>query len=178
MLRSLPWIENVWGRALDVLAVLAVALVVWKLFVAPRDLDPSRAHPAPHAVYQRLDGGTFAVTSARGRVVFLDFFASWCEPCRIEEPEIVRWSNAHPQAIVVPVDVGEPRVAAATFARRFGLGNVALDPQTSAQALFGVRGFPTIVVIDPSGRIRATWEGLNPAIGLALTNAAKTLSRN
>jgi len=47
----------------------------------------------------------------------------------------------------------------------------ALDPSGSARPLFAVEGFPTIVVIDRNGFIRAKWEGLNPAIGLAMSNA-------
>jgi thiol-disulfide isomerase/thioredoxin len=145
------------------------------VLVAPRNLDPSRAYPAPHADYERLDGSTFRVTDARGRVLFLDFFASWCEPCKIELPLIERWAKANPNALVVPVDVGEPRAVAKAFARTYGLHGVALDPHQDAEAFFAVRGFPTVVVVDPSGRIRATWAGLNPAIGLAMTNALQTL---
>ena len=52
---------------------------------------------------------------------------------------------------------------------------VALDPRASGRALFAVEGFPTIVVIDPEGYIRAKWEGLNPAIAPAMSNALKTL---
>lgn len=108
-------------------------------------------------------------------MVFLDFYASWCEPCKIELPLVEAWWRRHRDAIVVPVDVGESRSIAAAFAHRHSLSNVALDPQSTAQTLFGVQGFPTIVVIDASGHIRAKWEGLNPAIGLALSNAEKKL---
>jgi cytochrome c biogenesis protein CcmG, thiol:disulfide interchange protein DsbE len=115
------------------------------------------------------------LANQRGHVVFLDFYATWCEPCKIELPLVERWSRAHPTAVVVPVDVGESRSVAADFAARYSLENVALDPHSSAQALFGVEGLPSIVVIDSSGHVRARWEGLNPAIGLAMTNAEKDL---
>ena len=78
-------------------------------------------------------------------------------------------------AIVMPIDVGERRSVAAEFARRYSLGNVALDPRSTARALFGVQGFPTMVVVDSTGHIRAKWEGLNPAIDFALTNAESAL---
>jgi thiol-disulfide isomerase/thioredoxin len=180
--RSLPSTERLRKtlvpRLWDALALAAIAFTLWKVFVAPRDLDLAHAQPAPHAAYKKLDGGTFRVTGARGRVLFLDFFASWCEPCKIEAPLVEKWARANPNAIVVPVDVGEPRVAAAEFARRYSLNNVALDPHSTAQAYFALEGFPTIVAIDPQGRIRGKWAGLNLAIGLAMSNAQKTLTVN
>lgn len=148
---------------------------MWKIFIAPRAFESPKAHPAPAAVYQRLDGGTFRLADQRGRVVFLDFYASWCEPCKLELRLVEGWSRVHPAATVVAVDVGESRSVAAGFAQRYRLRNVALDPQGSARAFFSVEGFPTIVVVDGSGYIRAKWEGLNPAIALALNNAEKSL---
>ena len=127
------------------------------------------------AVYSRLDGGTFSITGARGRPLFLDFFASWCVPCKIEMPLVERWARAHPDVRVVAVDVGEPRAAALAFARRYQLENVVLDPASTARPYFGVEGFPTIVVVDAGGYIRAKWEGLNLAIELAMTNARRKL---
>jgi thiol-disulfide isomerase/thioredoxin len=167
----------VWNKVWDALAALVIAFAIWKILVAPRLLSAPGSHPAPHAVYARLDGAPFKVADERGHTVFLEFFASWCEPCKIELPLVEAWRRGHPGAVVVPVDVGEPRAAAAAFARRYSLADVALDPQDSAPALFGVQGFPTIVAIDASGKVRAKWEGLNPAIGLALSNAEGRLAR-
>jgi thiol-disulfide isomerase/thioredoxin len=169
--------SSAWNRIFDALAIAAIVFAIWKIFIAPRSFSVPGAHPAPHAVYDFLDGGVFRVAGQRGRVVFLDFYATWCEPCKIELPLVERWHRSHPKAVVVPVDVAEPRDVVAEFARRYSLQNVALDPHTTATAYFGVQGFPTVVVIDPSGYIRAKWEGLNPAIGLALSNALVTLTR-
>ncbi len=153
----------------------AIAFAAWKIFFAPRVFNAPGAHPAPHAAFARLDGGTFRVADQRGRLVFLDFYATWCEPCKIELPLVESWSRKHPDALVVPIDVGEPGSVAGPFAQRYRLANVALDPQSSSRALFGVEGFPTIVVVDATGHVRAKWEGLNPAIALAMTNAAQQL---
>jgi thiol-disulfide isomerase/thioredoxin len=161
----------------DLLAALVIVFVIWKIFVAPRSFEAAGTHPAPAAIYQRLDGDAFRVADARGRVLFLDFYATWCEPCKLELPLVEAWSRAHPEAAVVPVDVGEVRSIAVTFARRYRLQSVALDPKGSARPLFAVQGFPTIVVIDRNGFIRAKWEGLNPAIGLAMNHALSSFER-
>jgi thiol-disulfide isomerase/thioredoxin len=163
-------------RAWDVLAVVAIGFVLWKVFIAPRSFNAPGSSPAPHAVFERLDGGEFRVAEQRGRTLFLDFYASWCGPCRVELPLVEAWARANPKVSVVPVDVGEPRAVALRFARSNNLSNVALDPGANARGIFAIAGFPTLVVVDPSGDIRARWEGLNPAIGMAMSNAVKQLS--
>ncbi len=88
---------------------------------------------------------------------------------------VERYARAHPEVEVVPVDVGEPQAVAARYAEKMHLGNVALDPTRSAQGYFAVQGFPTIVVVDTQGKIRASWTGFNPAIELAMSHAEKRL---
>ncbi len=165
------------ARLWDVAAALVLGFAIWKIFIAPRSFGAaSTAAPAPHAVFTRLDGSQFRVAGARGRLLFLDFYASWCVPCKVQMPLVTAWAKAHPGALVVPVDVAEPRAAVAAFAGTHGLGDVAMDPHGDSQGIFGIDGFPTVVVVDPQGRIRAKWQGLNPAISLAMTNAEKTLA--
>jgi thiol-disulfide isomerase/thioredoxin len=158
-----------------VLALCVVAFVAWKILLAPRALD-AKPYPAPRIAYPKLDGGTFRISDERGRVVFLDFYASWCEPCNLETPLIERYARTNPQSSVVPIDVGEPPSVAAHYAQRFKLKGVVLDPGSLSNGFFQIEGYPTIVVIDPQGRIRATWSGFNPAIELAMSNAQKRLS--
>jgi hypothetical protein len=55
------------------------------------------------------------------------------------------------------------------------LRNVALDGAALSQGYFQLDGFPTVVVVDPQGRIRATWAGFNPAVGANMANAVKAL---
>jgi thiol-disulfide isomerase/thioredoxin len=164
-----------WGRVFDALALCVVAFIGWKIFFAPRALNVANAYPAPHIAYPKLDGGTFHISDERGHVVFLDFYASWCEPCRLEAPLVQHYVHAHPNVVLVPIDVGEPAAVAAAYAQRMHLKDVVLDPTSGSQGFFQIEGFPTIVVIDPQGRIRATWSGFNPAIELAMAHAQKTL---
>lgn len=163
-------------RVFDIVAVLVVLYVAYRLVIAPRFLSTARAYPAPHVTYQTLSSKPFVLVQHRGRVVFLDFWASWCEPCKISLPLVEKYASAHPEVDVIPIDVGEPRTVVEAFANSHHLRHVAMDPKSLSQGFFQIQGFPTMVVIDPQGRIRATWPGLNPAIQLNMDHARKTLS--
>jgi peptide/nickel transport system substrate-binding protein len=151
-------------RVLDVLAVAIVAYAVYRFIVLPRTLPSFPARPAPSVRLAAMGGGEFSLTRLRGRVVFLDFWASWCEPCREAMPLVERFAAAHPQAVVVAVDAGEDPRLVRSYAQAHGLRNVVFDPQMKAADAFGVEGFPTMIVVDPRGIERAKWSGFNPAI--------------
>jgi thiol-disulfide isomerase/thioredoxin len=160
----------------DALAIALVVFIAYRLILAPRSLPESAAYPAPAVHFQALSGAPFALEKQRGHVVFLEFYASWCAPCRVSLPLVESFARSHPHVRVIPVDVGEPRELAAAFARQNALANVVIDPRALSRGFFQLEGFPTMVVIDARGRIRATWEGLNPAIQLNMAHAAKTLA--
>jgi thiol-disulfide isomerase/thioredoxin len=162
-------------RVFDIAAVLLVLFIAYRLVIAPRNFS-ARAYPAPHITYQTLSGKPFVLTEHRGRVVFLDFWATWCEPCKVSLPMVEKYARAHPEVDVIPVDVGEPRAVVEAFVKTHDMQHVAMDPKSLSQGFFQIQGFPTMVVIDPQGRIRATWPGLNPAIQLNMDHARQTLS--
>ncbi len=159
----------------DALALLVVAFVAWKLLIAPRWLQSGSVQPAPRITLSSLSGPPFKLAAHRGHVVFLDFFASWCEPCKLSLPLVERFARSHPQVDVIPIDVGEAPAVAAEFAKAYHLHGVALDPQRIAYSWFSVEGFPPLVVIDARGNIRATWAGLNPAVQINMAHAAASL---
>jgi len=162
-------------RALDFLAVFAIALVLFRFFVAPRFFTPVGARALP-IVLPMVGGGIFRLEDHRGRLVFLEFSASWCQACKAELPLVERYARAHPDVDVIVVDSGDPAPVAARFAREESLSAVAVDTDQRVQGAFDVFGFPTIVVIDPRGYIRSRWYGYNPAVESAMEHARTSLS--
>jgi peptide/nickel transport system substrate-binding protein len=151
------------ARGLDVLAALIVLFALFEFFVAPR-LAENRIVPAPPVSLATLGGGRFTVGRQRGRLTYLDFWATWCEPCQQSIPLIQRFARRHPEVDVVSVDVGEPPGVVGGFVRSHPMERVALDPDQTAASAFGIADFPTMVVIDPQGNQRAKWLGFNPEI--------------
>lgn len=164
-------------RLVDAAAVLVVLAAVVKLWVAPRLLAASPQR-LPPLVLPMLDGSTYRLAERRGRVVFLDFSTSWCEACKASLPLAERYARMHPDVDVVTVDSGETPAAAAAFARDRALNSrfLALDTDERVADAFEVEGYPTVVVIDPRGRMNARWFGYNPALESAMENARVTLT--
>ena len=98
----------------------------------------------------------------RGQVVVLNYWASWCEPCRQESPLLQRWhERLKPRGgTVVGVDVNDVTADAQEFIREFELTYPMLrDDDGESQAEFGVVAYPETVVIDRQGRITALRRG-------------------
>lgn len=109
---------------------------------------------APTLVLPDIDDKTFDLTSLRGRVVVVNFWATWCPPCRREFPSLGRLQKLFkPQDLtVVAVNVGEDAETVFSFA-----GNpdviVLLDRASKAMAGWRVGGLPATYVIDRHGRV-------------------------
>ena len=121
-------------------AIVIVAAVIVRFAVLPR--LPGAAMIAPSLTLASLDGPPFVVAAHRRQLVFVDFWATWCDPCRDSIPLVQRFRRAHPGVEVISVDVGEPPVLVKPFVARFGMRDVALDPDETAAHAFGVTGFP------------------------------------
>jgi len=165
------------ARSLDTLAVLVVLYAVFHFFIAPRFAPSAVELAAPPVELAVLDGGRFSLAAHHGRVVFLDFWASWCGPCQQSLPLVEHFAKTHPGVDVIAVDSGEAQSDAAGFAREHGLMNVALDPDKIATRAYGVDGLPTMIVIDPSGNQRAKWIGFNPAVEMEMAHASSALAK-
>ncbi len=161
------------ARIADIAAIVLIALAAWKFLIAPRFFAPAFVPvPVPPLTLALEDGGSFNLAKARGQVVFLDFWASWCEPCKMSIPLIEEYKTTHPQALVYSVDAGEAESIAAHFARSMKMRRVAFDPNMKAADAFGVAVFPTMIVIGRDGKEHAKWIGFNPLIEHEMARAA------
>lgn len=90
----------------------------------------------------------------RGKVVVLDFWASWCAQCRETVPQVVRLAAAFPDAVVLGVNEGDLPDDARSAAQAFGITYpIALDRDLTFFDRLGTTGLPTLVVVDRDGSI-------------------------
>jgi len=118
---------------------------------------PQIGHPAPDFTLTTLDGDTVSLGDLRGQVVLINFWATWCGPCRAEMPDIESVYNQYRDEgfVVLAVNDAEPEQIASAYVDELGLTfPVVMDPAREAQRLYQVRAFPTSFFIDEDGVIQ------------------------
>ena len=112
---------------------------------------------APSFELDLLDGTKFRLADHVGReVVLLNFFATWCEPCRTEMPELLRFQeqNAKQPFLLVAIDAGEETKLVQSFAEEFHLKiPVGIDRMRRLGRQFAVSAYPTSILIGADGRV-------------------------
>jgi peroxiredoxin len=125
-----------------------------------------------------LTGERTSLSGLRGRVVFLNFWATWCPPCRAEMPdmETVHQRLTSRGLEMLAVDSGEKDAAVAAFIKRSGFTfPVALDTGGRVSAAYGISAIPTTYLIDRRGRIVSRVVGAFPWDTPAVIAALETL---
>ncbi len=112
---------------------------------------------APDFTLSELMGGSVSLSDYLGYPVMINFWATWCPPCKAEMPIIQQLLDAYPEEFVVlAVNVGENEDVIREFANENDYNFIfLLDPSNSTADLFGVSGYPTSVFIDGDGHIHA-----------------------
>lgn len=113
--------------------------------------------PALDFKLDALDGKTYRLENLRGKVVLIDFWATWCPPCRKELPAIEKiYREYGEKGLVVLAVTSEPERVAASFIEKHGYTfPVLIDAEQTAYDLYAVRSIPVVIVIDRQGRISA-----------------------
>lgn len=136
-------------------AVIACALAACA-GKAPTANSSAAAEPLPPITLPLLAGGTWSSASARGSVLVIDVWASWCKPCSKGFPKLNALAARRTEVVVVAISIDEDVTAARDFVAQFPLAiPVAHDgEQTLTRAPLGIAQLPTVLIVDAAGRIR------------------------
>ena len=137
--------------------------------------DPVEGQPVPAFSLSAPDGASMSSEALSGRALAINFWASWCGPCRHEIPLLVERQAELPEdLLILAVNVRESESKIVEFAAEVGLElPIVLDPDGEVSDLFSARGLPTTVFVDPQGNLTATWQGvLDRAKLVQLTDAS------
>mgnify|MGYP001627478372 CR=1 FL=1 len=147
-----------YGMFAAVLGFLALTGAGW----AAKDFKrPATGKAAPAFTLAGLDhDDTVSLAALKGKVVFIDFWASWCLPCRQLMPRVAALKAMHPELEVVAVSVDAHRDKAITFLRAVEPSLRAVhDADHSVADRYGVERMPTSFLVDRTGRLRFRHDG-------------------
>jgi cytochrome c biogenesis protein CcmG, thiol:disulfide interchange protein DsbE len=144
------------AQALAVALVAGLlALLIWKVAQGSQK-EAALGKLAPDFTLDRLDQpGSLQLSSLRGKVVVLNFWASWCYPCKREAPVLQaaskRWGD---RVVVLGVDVNDPRGDARGFMRKYGSTYpIVQDNKNVTSPKYGLTGLPETFFLDRRGRV-------------------------
>ena len=156
--------RKLWRWLIPISAIPVLVLLAYGFRLDPRDVpSPLVGRPAAAFTLQTFDGAPLALESYRGKVVVVNFWASWCYPACYEEAPVLEqgWRTYRERGlVVVGVDIQDTVEAGRKFIRDFGLtfpNGRDLDGKVSID--YGVYGVPETFFVDRQGRIRGKHVG-------------------
>jgi len=150
--------------ALALLFALAAASAAEQDALKPGEFIPaSPPQPAPEVSFTDLKGNWVALADFKGKLVLLNLWATWCQPCLKEMPSLEKLQGSREDKLTVAA-VSEDRggkTVVEPFIAKLGLDKVKpyLDPKSAVGHAFSVRGLPTTLIIDSGGKVVGRVEG-------------------
>ena len=166
-------------------AILCAFLFLFLLLTGDVRADPSRFIPwrepaAPSLALKDLAGRSHTLDDYRGNVVLVNFWATWCEPCRDELASIqaLQQRLAGRPFVILLVNYGESRARVGEFVKRESISfPILLDPNQEAPRAWRVRVLPSSFLVAPDGRVRYSVIGEIDWAGVEAANLVQRLWR-
>jgi len=144
---------------------------------APKEDPGADRRQAPDFTLDDLRGNQHSLSDFYGKVVLLDFWATWCGPCRREIPHLIKFYDTYkPQGFVV-LGVGlDKKANLSRFASQNGMSYIVLaDEKGIAGKLYGIRSIPRTLIVDKKGRIAFDHTGFVPGMESEMEAQIRTL---
>ena len=141
----------------------------WEIGASARktcDISSKFKKEAPETTFTDVNGKTYSLKDLKGKIVILDFWATWCDPCQKAMPILSKFAETKPEDVeVISVNVWErdPEAAKIQFAEKNFKMKLAFGEE-SASTKFGFNGIPYICVIDKQGNIRFSENGFSNSL--------------
>ncbi len=141
-------------------------------------LARAEATTAPDFTLRAIDGRNLRLAEQRGKVVLVNFWATWCPPCRVEMPHLNRIYDKYRDSgfVMLAVNVDQEPAKATSAAGAMGVrAPVLLDTDKTVVRRFNVAKMPTTLLIDRDGRMRFTHQGYRDGVELTYEKQVRDL---
>lgn len=119
--------------------------------------------PAPFFELEGLQQKTYTLKDFENKVVFVNFWASWCSPCRKELPLLDKLQTKYKDLIVLAINIDSEKQNAMDFLQNYKVkSQVLFDPTTNVVSRYGAIAMPTSYILDQRGVVRYSHYGFNP----------------
>jgi len=164
--------------------ILAAAVTLTAMMLSGCTRPPSESEPevqigrpAPNFKLPALSGGQVSLDQYRGKIVMLDFWATWCGPCQMTMPLLEKLQKEYPENLVLlAINLQEPNDTVRDYVRKQGLNSrVLLDEEGTVGETYGTDSIPMQVLIDKNGIVRHVQIGFSPRMSSQLRAAIEQL---
>ncbi|WP_139489229.1 thiol-disulfide oxidoreductase ResA [Brevibacillus dissolubilis] len=154
--------ENRTPIRVAILGVLVAALVFAIYSSLSQDDVVGKGDTAPNFYSTEVGGKSVQLTDLRGKGVVVNFWGSWCEPCKEEMPALEKmWHTYKDQGVVfIGLNIGESEITATQFAKQMGVTfPIWMDPKREVTKVYKVSSIPATYFIDKDGEIQDVFVG-------------------
>jgi len=140
--------------------VVATGLAIGWIFGTSSAETAEIGSPAPEFTVEVIDGGTFTLSEALGQPVVVNFWASWCAPCREEIPDISAYADSNPDVAVVGVAVRDIEENSRRFANEIDASYPLALGTSAVEDAYPAFGLPYTVIVDEGGIVTQIFNGI------------------
>lgn len=159
--------------------ILGLCVIWTSLLHCAKDGKPPVQASAPHFSLKTLDDKEIALSKLKGKVVLLDFWATWCAPCRESIPHLVQLHKTFQEKGLEVIGMNTDRGnidAIRRFVKSMDIPYSIVITPDEVEKNYGVTGLPTTILIDKSGKIRQRFMGFTSEISKQMTATVTELT--